>query len=280
MKRLPLFKQMVMACGIAVAASLVTSCTGTNPATRSAQFAAAAPVAKVFSHNDANHPANRSCTEVGPLPDNTARAISMWLRGSTVKSFSYANPQYYVTLPSENGKFTRVWGICSDRHGNLVGILIPRDGVAAWDLPTIGSYRVYVNDTPERKALSDAIMEALADAGYDAPRIDSLKATGLDDERYLISKPLTDAEKQRLEEKRKKEEAAAEAAAKKAAAATSSAADALETTEDDADAETATPVSDADDDADSTDAADDTDAGTDDADDTSSSDDEEEDEDA
>lgn len=277
MKRLPLFKQMVMACGIAVAASLITSCTGTNPATRSAQFAAAAPVAKVFSHNDANHPANRSCTEVGPLPDNTARALSMWLRGSTVKSFSYANPQYYITLPSENGKFTRVWGICSDRHGNLVGILIPRDGVAAWDLPTVGSYRVFVNDTPERKALSDSIMEALADAGYDAPRIDSLKATGLDDERYLISKPLTDAEKQRLEEKRKKEEAAAEAAAKKAAAASSSsAADALETTEDDADAETATPVSEADDADDSTDDADD---GADD-DDTSSSDDEGEDEDA
>lgn len=278
MKRLPLFKQMVMACGIAVAASLVTSCSTTDPGTRSAQFAAAAPVAKVFSHNDANSPANRSCTEVGPLPENTARAIAMWLRDSTVKNFSYANPQYYVTLPTENGKSTRVWGICSDRHGNLVGILIPRDGVAAWDLPTIGSYRVYVNDTLQRKALSDAIMEALADAGYDVPRIDSLKATGLDDERYLISKPLTDTEKQRLEEKRKKEEAAAEAAAKAAAEApSSSAADALETTTDDADAETATPVADADDDTDSTDDADDStdDA---DADDSSASDDEDEDE--
>lgn len=257
MKRLPLFKQMAMACGIAVVASLVTSCTGTNPETRTAQFVAAAPAATVFSHNDANNPANRSCTEVGPLPDNTARALTTWLRGSTVKSFSYANPQYYITLPTQNGKPARVWGICSDGHGNLVGILIPRDGVAAWDLPTIGSYRVYVNDTLERKALSDSIMEALADAGYDAPRIASLKASGLDDARYLISKPLTDTEKQRLEEQRKKEEAAAEAAAKKAAAATSSAADALETTEDDADAETATPVSEADDADDSTDADDD-----------------------
>lgn len=265
MKRLPLFKQMVLACGIAVAASLITSCSTTDPGTRAAQFAAGAPVARVYSHNDANTPANRSCTEVGPLPESTARALTMWLRDATVKNFSYANPQYYVSLPAANGKSTRVWGICSDRHGNLVGILIPRDGVAAWDLPTIGSYRVYVNDTLQRKALSDAIMEALADAGYDVPRIDSLKATGLDDERYLISKPLTDTEKQRLEEKRKKEEAAAEAAAKAAASATSAAAEALETTEDDADTETATPVSDADDDADSTDAADDTDAGTDDA---------------
>lgn len=277
MKRLPLFKQMVLACGIAVAASLITSCSTTDPGTRAAQFAAGAPVAKVYSHNDANTPANRSCSEVGPLPESTARALTMWLRDATVKNFSYANPQYYVSLPTENGKSTRVWGICSDRHGNLVGILIPRDGVAAWDLPTIGSYRVYVNDTLQRKALSDAIMEALADAGYDVPRIDSLKATGLDDERYLISKPLTDTEKQRLEEKRKKEEAAAEAAAKAAASATSAAAEALETTEDDADTETATPVSDADDDADSTDAADDTDAGTDAADE-DSSDDEDEDE--
>lgn len=277
MKRLPLFKQMVLACGIAVAASLITSCSTTDPGTRAAQFAAGAPVAKVYSHNDANTPANRSCSEVGPLPESTARALTMWLRDATVKNFSYANPQYYVSLPTENGKSTRVWGICSDRHGNLVGILIPRDGVAAWDLPTIGSYRVYVNDTLQRKALSDAIMEALADAGYDVPRIDSLKATGLDDERYLISKPLTDTEKQRLEEKRKKEEAAAEAAAKAAASASSAAAEALETTEDDADTETATPVSDADDDADSTDAADDTDAGTDDADE-DSSDDEDEDE--
>lgn len=280
MKRLPLFKQMVMACGIAVAASLVTSCSTTDPGTRAAQFAAGAPVAKVFSHNDANNPANRSCTEVGPLPENTARALTMWLRDATVKNFSYANPQYYVSLPTENGKSTRVWGICSDRHGNLVGILIPRDGVAAWDLPTIGSYRVYVNDTLQRKSLSDAIMEALADAGYDVPRIDSLKATGLDDERYLISKPLTDTEKQRLEEKRKKEEAAAEAAAKAAAAAPSSSAasDALETAEDDTTAETATPVADADDDTDSTDDADDDADSTDDADDSSSSDDEDEDE--
>lgn len=258
MKRLPLFKQMVLACGIAVAASLITSCSTTDPGTRAAQFAAGAPVAKVYSHNDANNPANRSCTEVGPLPESTARALTMWLRDATVKNFSYANPQYYVSLPTENGKSTRVWGICSDRHGNLVGILIPRDGVAAWDLPTIGSYRVYVNDTLQRKPLSEAIMEALADAGYDAPRIDSLKATGLDDERYLISKPLTEAEKQRLEEKRKKEEAAAEAAAKAAAATSSAAAEALETTEDDADTETATPVSDADDSGDSTDDADDT----------------------
>lgn len=248
MKHLSSLKQMAAACGIALAAALVTSCTTSAPVTRAQQLAAVAPSVTVYSHNDANSPSARSCSEVGPLPDATARAINIWLRDSTVKSFSYARAQYYITLPSANGRTQRVWGICSDGHGNLVGILIPRDGVAAWDLPTIGNYRMYVNETLQRKALSDAIMEALADAGYDAPRIDALKAGGLDDERYLISKPLTDMEKQRLEEKAKKEEAAAAAAAAAAQKAASSATDALETTEDDSSAETATPVSEADDD--------------------------------
>lgn len=264
MKRLPLFKHLALACSLAVLASLTVSCSSVkDPAVRADQFTAAAPAAMVYSHNAASNPNTRSCDEVGPLPENTARAIAMWLRGSTVKSFSYVNPQYYISLPTGTGKAPRVWGICSDGQGNLVGLLIPRDGVAAWNLPNLGSYNVYVNDTLERKALSDAIMEALADAGYDAPRINALTASGLsatEDKDYLISKPLTDTEKQRREEERRKKEAAEKAAAEKAAAAetSSSAADSLETTADDDTAETATPVADADDE-DETPAADDDD---------------------
>lgn len=278
MKRLPLFKQMVMACGFAVAATFVSSCSTPSPAARAEQLTAAAPVARIYSHNEVNNPYNRDCFEAGPLPENTARALAIWLKESTPKNFTYANPQYYVTLPTANGKSTRVWGICSDGHGNMVGMLIPRDGVAAWDLPSIGSYKVYVCDTIQRKALSDTIMEALADAKYDEHRISFLKASGLteeEDKRYLISKPLTEQEKQRLEEQRKREEAAAKEAAK-AEEDASSPADDLETTEDDEDAETATPMSDADVD-DIPDSSDDEESSSDDEDD-SSSDDEEEDE--
>lgn len=274
MKRLPLFKQMVMACGVAVAASLLPSCSCTgDPAVRAEQMTAAAPTATVYSTNGVSDPNVRTCPEVGPLPDNTARALTMWLRGSTVKNFSYVNPQYYIAMPNGKGGM-RTWALCSDGQGNLVGVLIPRDGVSAMDLPNLGSYKMYVCDTLERKALSDAIMENLADKGYDAPRINALKSTGLDDERYLISKPLTDTEKQRLEELKKKEEAAAAAAA---AAETDSApaADDTDTTADDSDdTETATPMADADDDTTSADDEDDT-TSSDDEDDSTDSDDEE-----
>ncbi len=275
MKRLSLFKHLALACSLAVVASLTTSCsTVKDPAVRANQLTAAAPAATVYSYNAAANPNNRSCVEVGNLPDNTARALTMWLRDSTVKSFSYVNPQYYISLPTGTAKAPRVWGVCSDGQGNLVGILIPRDGVEAWNLPNLGSYNVYVNDTTQRKALSDAIMEALADHHYDEPRINALKASGLEDKYYLVSKPLTEAELQRREEERRKKAEAEKAAAEKAAKA-SSAADSLETTTDDADAETATPVSEAADDDDTTsdDSADDSsdDAG-DDADDSSSDD--------
>lgn len=253
MKRLPLFKQMVMACGVAVAASLLPSCTcASDPAVRAEQMTAAAPTATVYSTNGVSDPNVRTCPEVGPLPDNTARALTMWLRNSTVKNFSYVNPQYYIAMPTAKGKM-RTWALCSDGQGNLVGVLIPRDGVSAMDLPNLGSYKVYVCDTLDRKALSDAIMENLADKGYDAPRINALKSTGLDDERYLISKPLTDTEKQRLEELKKKEEAAAAAAAAAAdtdADSDSTPADDEDSTDDDT--ETATPMADADDDTETT----------------------------
>ncbi|MBQ1960676.1 MAG: hypothetical protein II349_04055, partial [Akkermansia sp.] len=111
----------------------------------------------------------------------------------------------YVSLTDTRGR-QAVWGICSDGMGNLVGILIPRSGVAAWDLPFIGNYRMYVCDTNARKGLSDAIMESLADAGYDAYRINTRKSQGLTQGRYLISKPLSEKAQIKLAEIKKKEE--------------------------------------------------------------------------
>lgn len=206
MKHFHLFKRIALTCGIAAAAALVSSCSSTSPsAERAAQLREGTNVT-IFSYNDASSPKHRLCTEAGPMPDNVARALDMWLRSSTVKNFTYAYPQYYVALTAPNGR-QRVWGICTDGKANLVGVLIPRDGVAAWDLPYIGAYKMYVCDTSQRRALSDAIMTYLAEAGYDEYRINARKASGLVDEKYLISKPKT---LQELEAER----AAAEAAKK------------------------------------------------------------------
>ena len=154
------------------------------------------------------------------MPENVARALDMWLRSSTIKNFSYVYPQYYVAMTAPNGK-QRVWGICTDGQANLVGILVPRDGVAAWDLPYIGAYKMFVCDTKDRRSLSDAIMTYLAEAGYDSYRIEARKASGLTEEKYLVSKPKTLFE---IEQERQAAEAAE--AAKKAAEAAAAAAEA------------------------------------------------------
>lgn len=218
MKHFNLFKRIAMVCGIAAMATLVSSCTTTSPAaTRAEQLRTGANVT-IFSYNDASSPKHRLCTEAGPMPENVARALDAWLRNSTIKNFAYAYPQYYIAMTSPEGK-QRVWGICSDGKANLVGILIPRDGVAAWDLPYIGAYKMYVCDTNQRRALSDAIMTYLAEAGYDTYRIDARKATGLTEAKYLLSKPKTLQEEQA-------ELAAAEAARKARAEAAKAAAEA------------------------------------------------------
>lgn len=191
-----------------MAAALIVSSCGSTPSPIAAyNQLQATQTATVFSYNDAVTPAARICSEAGPLPERTARAMKAWLRASTVKTFSYAYPQYYVSLTDTRGR-QAVWGICSDGMGNLVGILIPRSGVAAWDLPFVGNYRMYVCDTNARKGLGDAIMESLADAGYDAYRIDTRKAQGLTQGRYLISKPLSEKAQIKLAEIKKKEEKA------------------------------------------------------------------------
>ena len=224
MKHFHLFKHIALACGLAATAALVSSCASTSPAAQRAEQLREGTNVTIFSYNDAASPANRLCTPAGPMPDNVARALDTWLRTATVKNFNYAYPQYYVALTSPNGQ-QRVWGICTDGKANLVGLLIPRDGVAAWDLPYIGSYKMYVCDTPQRRALSDAIMTYLAEAGYDTYRIDARKATGLADEKYLISKPKTLAEVEAelaaaAAAKAAREEAAKAAAAKAGESAT------------------------------------------------------------
>lgn len=207
MKHLSLLKSFAVACGAMAAALIVSSCGSTPSPIAAYNQLQATQTATVFSYNDAVTPAARICSEAGPLPERTARAMKAWLRASTVKTFSYAYPQYYVSLTDTRGR-QAVWGICSDGMGNLVGILIPRSGVAAWDLPFVGNYRMYVCDTNARKGLGDAIMESLADAGYDAYRIETRKAQGLTQGRYLISKPLSEKAQIKLAEIKKKEEKA------------------------------------------------------------------------
>ncbi len=207
MKHLSNLKSAVLACGTLVAAVALSSCNSTtSPRSAAIKLSSGADVT-VFSHNDVNHPNNRDCREAGPLPERTGRALVAWLRGSVVKNVSYAYPQYYVAMQDPATGRQRAWGICSDGQGNLVGVLIPRDGVMAWDLPPVGSYRMYVYDGENRKALGDAIMNTLADAGYDTYRIDSRKATGLTQQRYLISKPLSDEAQKKYDELKKQEEA-------------------------------------------------------------------------
>ena len=217
MKHFHLFKRIALACGVAAAVTMVSSCTSTTaPSAQRAEQLRLGTNVTVFSYNDAASPKNRLCTEAGPLPASVAKALDTWMSTSTVKNFSYAYPQYYIAMTSPTGR-QRVWAICTDGKANMVGVLVPRDGVAAWDLPFIGAYRMYVCDTAQRRALSDAIMSYLAEAGYDTYRINARKATGLVDEQYLISKPKTlmELEQERLaaEAARKAQEEAARKAA-------------------------------------------------------------------
>lgn len=240
MKHFHLFKRIALTCGLAAAAALVSSCASTSASVRRADQLREGTNVTIFSYNDASSPTNRLCTDAGPMPDNVARALDTWLRESTVKNFSYAYPQYYVAMTAPNGR-QRVWGICTDGKANLVGILIPRDGVAAWDLPFIGAYKMYVCDTKQRRILSDAIMTYLAEAGYDAYRINARKASGLTDEKYLVSKPKTlqeiEAEQAAAAAAKKAREEAAAAAAAAAPAADDEESDEEESSEDEEETE-------------------------------------------
>ncbi len=199
MKHLSLLKNIALTCGAIAVGTAASSCSNVTLPHLKAKQLTESVNPTVFSYNDACSPRVRTCTEAGPLPDNVERALDMWLRKSVIKQVSYAYPQYYIAMVNPRTGKQLTWAICSDGQGNMTGLLIPRDGVAAWDLPFVGNYKMYVCDTKDRKAISDAVMESLADAGYDTYRIDTRKAGGLASEQYLISKPLTDTEKARIE---------------------------------------------------------------------------------
>lgn len=208
-----------MVCGLVAAAAMMTSCESSLSPEKAAQRLQRSPITSVFSHNDMNSPRFRDCYEVGPLPERAERALITWLHNSTVREFSYAYPQYYLTTTNVKGGGEVVWGLCSDGHGNLVGVLVPANKhTAAWTLPTIDTFRMYVCETSERKALSDAIMESLADAGYDKVRLNARMAKGMLDKNHLISKPLNEEEQKQLERERKERAKALEAAKKQAKA--------------------------------------------------------------
>lgn len=212
MKHLSLLKNIALTCGAIAVSTAASSCSNVTLPHLKAKQLTDSVNPTVFSYNDACSPRSRTCTEAGPLPDNVERALDMWLRKSVIKQVSYAYPQYYLAMVNPRTGKQTTWAICSDGQGNMTGLLIPRDGVAAWDLPFVGNYKMYVCDTKDRKSISDAVMESLADAGYDTYRINTRKAGGLQGEQYLISKPLTDTEKARIEAIKKAEEAASAAA--------------------------------------------------------------------
>lgn len=212
MKHLSLLKNIALTCGAIAVSTAASSCSSVTLPHLKAKQLTDSVNPTVFSYNDACSPRTRTCTEAGPLPDNVERALDMWLRKSVIKQVSYAYPQYYIAMVNPRTGKQTTWAICSDGQGNMTGLLIPRDGVAAWDLPFVGNYKMYVCDTKDRKSISDAVMESLADAGYDTYRIDTRKSGGLQGEQYLISKPLTETEKARIEAIKKAEEAASAAA--------------------------------------------------------------------
>lgn len=200
MKHLSMLAKSSFVCGIIATVAMLCSCgtAGSLSSVKAAQRLAQSPISSVYSHNDVNTPNLRDCYEAGPLPERTRRALITWLHDSEIKEFSYVRPQYYVTTTGPDGKGETVWALCSDGKGNLVGVLVPRNrNTPAWELPTIGSYRLHVCKTSERETLSNAIMESLADVGYDRTRIAILKASGVTETRHLISKPL-DIEQQKL----------------------------------------------------------------------------------
>lgn len=210
MKHLRLFKNISLSSLSLAAAVCLASCSGPRTTVSAANVLKESTSATVFSYNDTSSPKMRDCVEAGPLPARAANALVTWLRESTRKKFSYTYPQYYVAIQDKKGG-TSVWGLCSDGQGNLVGVIIPRRGVPAWDVPYASEHIVYVCETAQRKELSKAIMDSLADAGYDEYRLGVRRAAGLTQKRYLISKPLSDEDQKRLEKIRQAELAAAAA---------------------------------------------------------------------
>ena len=189
MKHFPLLQNLALSCCAVAATLVVSSCNSpVSPSTAAKHLRNSSAVA-VYSHDDAASPTSRNVVEMGALPERTARALDTWLRRAEVKTYSYAYPQYYIAMTKADGS-QAVWGICSDGQGNMTGVHIPRDGRPAWMAPYTSELIMYVYEGDDRAEVSAAIMETLADAGYDTYRIDVRKASGLTEEEYLISKPV------------------------------------------------------------------------------------------
>lgn len=232
MKHLSLFKNIALACCTMATLATVSSCSSTAPI-EAADTLRSGGTATVYSYDDAESPMARNVYPAGPLPARAERALYAWLRNSTVKEFSYAYPQYYVSIVAPGTNKETVWGICSDGHGNMVGVLIPKSGRPAWDAPFTSEHTMYVCETPQRKALGDAVMESLADAGYDNFRLKARRDSGLTQQRYLISKPLSAENQKKYDLIKKAEEQAAAAREAAAAAAEEQAAEEEETDDSD-----------------------------------------------
>ncbi|MDO5471376.1 MAG: hypothetical protein Q4F38_08750 [Akkermansia sp.] len=235
MKHFSLFKNLALACCAMATAVAVSSCSGTSAPMKAAQKLRSGVTATVYSYDDAASPVHRDVYPAGPLPARTERALYNWLRNSVVMDYSYAYPQYYISLVDPRTRKETVWAICSDGQGNMTGVLIPKSGRPAWDAPFTSEHTMYVCDSKDRKALSGAIMESLADAGYDKYRIDTRKAVGLTQQRYLISKPLSDAAQKKYDLIKKAEEQAAAARQAQAAEAEAAAVEEAESSESTAD---------------------------------------------
>ena len=191
MKHFPFLKNFALACCAVAATFAFSSCSQHKVVSpeNAAKILRSSPTVAVYSHNDASQPQQREVKEAGPLPERATRVLDLWLRRSTVKTFSYAYPQYYLELKKPTGEPV-VWGICSDGQGNMTGVLIPRDNQLAWSAPHTSELMMYVYEGADRAAYSQAIMEDIADAGYDAYRISVRKCSGLVEDEYLISKPV------------------------------------------------------------------------------------------
>lgn len=191
MKHFPFLKNIALACCAVAATFAFSSCSQHKVVSpeNAAKILRSSPTVAVYSHNDATQPQQREVKEAGPLPERATRVLDLWLRRSTVKTFSYAYPQYYLELKKPTGE-TVVWGICSDGQGNMTGVLIPRNNQLAWSAPHTSELIMYVYEGADRAAYSQAIMEDIADAGYDAYRISVRKSSGLVEDEYLISKPV------------------------------------------------------------------------------------------
>lgn len=172
-----------------VAMLMTTSCATRYSTPERAASRASQSIGTVFSYNDRTALSGRTCEQVGVLPLKTQRALVSWLKKSELKKFDYIYPQYFVEMTEIDTNRPRVWALCSDGRGNLVGIFIPKGNIPAWELSNTGDYELYVCQGSSRDALSSSIMTSLAEAGYDKIRIDAKRATGLTEDRYLISKP-------------------------------------------------------------------------------------------